>query len=64
MLRSYFIQHWGNLADLSWEEALYDSASLRHFVGIDLGCEPVSDATTMLKFRRVLNDHKLGEALR
>ena len=63
MLRIHFIQHWFNLADLACEEALYDSASLRRFVGIDLGAEPVPDATTMLRFRRLLNDHKLGEAL-
>ena len=63
MLRIHFDQHWFNLADLACEEALYDSASLRRFVGIDLGREPVPDATTMLKFRRLLNDNKLGEAL-
>ncbi len=63
MLRIHFIQHWFNLADLACEEALYDSASLRRFVGIDLGREPVPDATTMLKFRKLLNDNKLGEAL-
>ena len=63
MLRIHFLQHWFNLADLACEEALYDSASLRHFVGIDLGREPVPDATTILKFRRLLNDNKLGEAL-
>lgn len=63
MLRIHFIQHWFNLADLACEEALYDSASLRGFVGIDLGAEPVPDATTMLKFRRLLGEHKLGEQL-
>ena len=63
MLRIHFIQHWFNLADLACEEALYDSASLRRFAGIDLGAEPVPDATTMLRFRRLLNDNKLGEAL-
>ena len=63
MLRIHFIQHWFNLADLACEEALYDSASFRRFVGIDLGREPVPDATTVLKFRRLLNDNKLGEAL-
>jgi IS5 family transposase len=63
MLRIHFIQHWFNLADLACEEALYDSVSLRRFVGIDLGREPVPDATTMLKFRRLLNDKKLGESL-
>ena len=63
MLRIHFIQHWFNLADEACEEALYDSASLRRFVGIDLGTEPVPDATTMLKFRRLLGEHKLGEQL-
>lgn len=52
-----------NLADLACEEALYDSASLRRFVGIDLGRERVPDATTLLKLRKLLHEHKLGEAL-
>ena len=63
MLRIHFIQHWFNLADLTCEEALYDNASLRRFVGIDLWREPVPDATTLLRFRKLLNDNKLGEAL-
>jgi IS5 family transposase len=32
-------------------------------VGIDLGRERVPDATTLLKFRKLLNEQKLGEAL-
>jgi transposase, IS5 family len=63
MLRIHFIQHWFNLADFACEEALYDSASLRRFVGIDLGCEAVPDATTVLKFRHLLEQHKLAEQL-
>jgi IS5 family transposase len=63
MLRIHFLQHWFNLADLACEEALYDSASLRRFVGIDLGREAAPDATTLLKFRRLLEQHKLGEKL-
>ena len=63
MLRIHLLQHWFNLADAACEEALYDSAALRAFVGIDLGREPVPDATTLLKFRRLLNNNKLGEAL-
>jgi len=63
MLRMYFIQHWFNLADEACEEALLDSTALRHFVGIDLGCERVPDGTTLLKFRRLLEKHELGEAL-
>jgi IS5 family transposase len=63
MLRIHFVQHWFNLADLACEEALYDSASLRRFAGIDLGREAVPDATTLLKFRHLLEQHKLGERL-
>lgn len=63
MLRMHFVQHWFNLADDACEEALLDSVSLRRFVGIDLGRERVPDGTTLLKFRRLLNQHKLGEQL-
>jgi len=63
MLRMYFVQHWFNLADAACEDALLDSTALRRFVGIDLGRERVPDATTLLKFRRRLEEHKLGEAL-
>ena len=63
MLRMYFVQHWFNLADEACEEALLDSTALRRFVGIDLGRERVPDATTLLKFRRLLEKHKLGEQL-
>jgi transposase, IS5 family len=63
MLRMYFVQHWFNLADVACEDALLDSPALRRFVGIDLGRERVPDATTLLKFRRLLEEHKLGEAL-
>ena len=63
MLRMYFVQHWFNLADEACEEALLDSTALRRFVGIDLGRERVPDATTLLNLRRLLENHKLGEAL-
>ena len=63
MLRMYFVQHWFNLADEACEDALLDSTALRRFVGIDLGRERVPDATTLLKFRRRLEEHQLGQAL-
>jgi IS5 family transposase len=62
MLRIYFVQQWFNLAD-PVEEALYDSATLRQFVGIDLGAEPVPDETTVCKFRHLLEEHHLGEEI-
>src|SRR4051812_2099587 len=63
MLRMYFVQHWFNLADEACEDALLDSTALRRFVGIDLGRERVPDATTLLKFRHLLETNQLGEAL-
>ena len=63
MLRIYFLQQWFNLSDPAVEEALYDSAALRQFVGIDLGCEPVPDETTVCKFRHLLEEHQLGEQI-
>ena len=63
MLRLHFLQHWFNLSDPAAEEALYDSESMRRFVGIDLGREPVPDETTILNFRHLLERHGLGKAL-
>src|SRR5205809_7598390 len=36
---------------------------MRQFVGIDLGCEPVPDDTTVCKFRHLLEEHQLGEQI-
>src|SRR5437763_10669160 len=51
---------WFNLSDPAVEEALYDSLAMRSFVGIDLGREPVPDETTVMRFRHLLEEHKLG----
>src|SRR5216117_2852858 len=63
MLRIYFLQQWFNLSDPAVEEALYDSGGMRQFVGIDLGCEPVPDETTVCKFRHLLEEQHLGEEI-
>lgn len=63
MLRMYFLQQWFGLADEAVEDAIYDSQSMRDFVGIDLGRESVPDATTLLKFRRLLEAHALTAQL-
>ena len=63
MLRMYCLQQWYGLADEALEDALYDSQALRDFVGVDLSCESVPDATTLLKFRRLLQDNDLTRAL-
>ncbi len=61
MLRIYFLQSWFNLSDPAVEEALYDSLSMRSFVGIDLGQERAPDETTVCKFRHLLEEHDLGK---
>ena len=63
MLRIYFLQQWYGLADEAVEDALYDSQALRGFAGIELGREPVPDATTVLQFRHWLERHDLTRAL-
>ena len=63
MLRIHFLQHWFELSDPAAEEALYDSRSMRQFVGIDLGREPVPDETTILNFRHLMEKHHLADEL-
>ena len=63
MLRMYFVQQWYALSDEALEDALYDSCAMREFVGIDLARESAPDATTLLKFRRLLETHQLTETI-
>lgn len=63
MLRMYFLQQWYSLSDEGLEDALYDSQAMRDFVGVDLAREQVPDATTLLKFRRLLEQHELTKAI-
>jgi transposase, IS5 family len=63
MLRMYLVANWFNLADEACEDALYDIPAFRDFCRIDLGRERVPDATTLLNFRHLLEQHQLGTAL-
>ncbi len=63
MLRIYFLQQWFNLSDPAAEDALYESAVLRRFAGVDLGRAPAPDETTILNFRHLLEKHSLGGAM-
>jgi len=60
MLRIHCLQLWFDLSDPAVEEALYDSRAMRTFVGIDLGREPAPDETTVMRFRHLLEENKLG----
>lgn len=63
MLRMYFLQQWYTLVDEALEDALYDSQAVRGSVGIDPARESVPDATTLPKFRRLLEEYELGAAI-
>ena len=59
MLRMYIAQQCLGLSDEGIEDAIYDIQSVRAFVGIDLTHESAPDATTLLKFRRLLEENAL-----
>lgn len=64
MLRVYFLSQWFGLADEAVEDTIYDSCAMRAFVGVDLcGGPGVPDATTLLKFRHLLERHNLTKAI-
>jgi IS5 family transposase len=54
MLRMYVAQQCFGLSDEGIEDAIYDSQAIRAFVGVDLNRESAPDATTLLKFRHLL----------
>lgn len=59
MLHMYLLQVWFSLRGEMLEDALYDSQSMRRFVGINLLEEDIPDAATLLKFRHLLEKHDL-----
>lgn len=63
MLRIYFMQQWFNLSDPGAEDSLYDSESMRRFAGIELSEDTVPDETTILRFRHLLEQHRLTEQI-
>ncbi|MHB1587389.1 MAG: IS5 family transposase [Acidiferrobacteraceae bacterium] len=63
MLRIYFMQNWFNLSDPGAEDALYDSESMRRFAGIELADDAIPDESTILRFRHLLERHRLTERI-
>ena len=63
MLRMYIAQQCFGLSDEGIEDAIYDNQAIRGFVGIDLSRESAPDATTLLKFRRLLEENTLTERI-
>jgi IS5 family transposase len=63
MLRIHFVQQWFNLSDPAMEEALYDMALFREFVGLDAGEDNLPDESTILRFRHLLEAHNLSSQI-
>jgi transposase, IS5 family len=61
MLRIHFMQQWFGYSDPAMEEALYDVAPVRKFANLSLSRGGVPDETTILNFRRLLEQHDLAE---
>ena len=59
MLRIHFMQQWFTLSDPSMEEALHDLPLFRDSAGLNWDTR-LPDETTILRFRRLLEEHKLA----
>ena len=60
MLRMYLLQNWFNLSDEAVEDAIYDSYSFRNFMGLNFFENQAPDATTLCKFRKLLDDNNIA----
>lgn len=60
MMRMHVVQAASDPSDASAEDALWDPRAIRSFVGRGEGAP---DATTLCRFRRLLEKHGLGRAL-
>ena len=62
MLRVHVVQVTYNLSDPAMEDLLYEAESVRRFAGLRLS-EDISDESTILNFRHLLERHRLGQEL-
>ena len=60
MLRIHFMQQWFTLSDPAMEEALHDVPLFREFAGLDNWNHRLPDESTILRFRHLLEKHKLA----
>ncbi|MEX8492426.1 transposase, partial [Sphaerotilus sp.] len=60
MLRIHFMQQWFKLSDPAMEDALHDVPLFREFAGLAGWDDRLPDESTILRFRHVLDKHKLA----
>ncbi|MCD8089190.1 MAG: transposase, partial [Clostridiales bacterium] len=63
MLRMYLLQSWFSLSDIGIEDAIYDSFAMRKFMHINFMEEQIPNSTTLLHFRHLIEDNKIGEKI-
>jgi len=63
MLRIHFMQQWFNLSDPAMEDALHDVPLFREFAGLGGWDDRLPDESTILRFRHVLEKHKLADQI-
>ena len=62
MLQVHIVQVCYNLNEPGTEDLLYETESVRRFVGLRL-TDPLPDESTILHFRHLLERHNLGQRL-
>ncbi|MFN3730431.1 MAG: IS5 family transposase [Fimbriimonadaceae bacterium] len=62
LLRIHFVQQWFGLSDLAMEEALFETALYREFVGLS-SVERIPDRVSILRFRHLLEQHQLAQEI-
>jgi IS5 family transposase len=63
MLRVHLLQQWFGLSDPAMEEALHDVPLYREFAGLEGPMRMLPDESTILRFRHLLDAHKLDDAI-
>jgi transposase, IS5 family len=63
LVRLHCLQLWYNLSDPALEDAVHDRLSFQRFLKLDPLTQTVPDESTVLHFRHLLEEHKLGEAI-
>lgn len=62
LLKMMSLQQWYNLSDESVEDQATDRISFRQFLGLSEHQKPI-DATTICKFRKLLEEHKIQKKI-
>jgi IS5 family transposase len=63
MLRMYLLQIWFSLSDELTEDSILDSHAMRNFMGINFLSQQAPDATTLMKFRHMLEKAGLQQRI-